>query len=137
MWAAAGPWKPSKCASLQMAFIETTVPDACWNSWSVWTIDLGWFSKFLWTALESRGHSSQLTLATVVKAPVPNVAWPVPLASKISHVQETLRGTSIEDKRFHVLRFGSEFMCHPCYQWFKFTRSLENSHRSSKCDASK
>ncbi|GFY19799.1 hypothetical protein TNCV_4649691 [Trichonephila clavipes] len=26
---------PSKYASMQMAFIETAVPDSCWNSWSI------------------------------------------------------------------------------------------------------
>ncbi|GFU04777.1 uncharacterized protein K02A2.6 [Trichonephila clavipes] len=41
LWAAAPPWKPSKCASLQMAFIKTTVPYACWNSWSVFLVICG------------------------------------------------------------------------------------------------
>ena len=37
LWAVARPWKP---ASLRMVFLETTVPDAFWNSRSICDIGL-------------------------------------------------------------------------------------------------
>ena len=39
------PWKPSKCVSLQIVYIEITVPDAFWNSWSMCDINLVQFFR--------------------------------------------------------------------------------------------